>query len=67
MRKYWVTVPVTARICVEVEAEDRESAIDKAFDEGTLDDIEEWEMHEQIVDGNVFYGLINEIDVIEQD
>lgn len=67
MKKYLVSIPATAIICVEVEAEDRESAIDEAFDMATLDNVEEWRMHEKIVERNLFHGLTNEIDVIEQD
>lgn len=67
MKNYWVEIPITGKICVAVDAESKEDAIEKAFELGTLDDLDEWEMHDKIVGGNVFYGVSNEIDVFEQD
>jgi hypothetical protein len=43
MPSYTVTFPITGKIGIEVEADDEESAIEKAWDETTIDDIFEWE------------------------
>lgn len=66
MKKYYVQIPITGYLDVEIDAGDKESAIEKAFEIGTLEDLLEWEMHEQIIQGNVFHGLLNEVDIIEE-
>lgn len=61
MKTYSVTIPITGIIYVEVEADSRKEAIEKAMDlDFQSKDIEEWETHKQIVQGNVFYGVRNE-------
>ncbi|ALM62171.1 hypothetical protein AXI64_gp179 [Vibrio phage qdvp001] len=67
MKSYEVLVPITGYIVVEVEAENEKEAIDKAFesDDLTIDNINEWDTHENIVQGNVFYGVKNEVEVEE--
>lgn len=67
MPRYSVTVPFSGYAVVDVEAEDERAAIDKALGEVSLDDIQEWETHEQIVEGNVFHGNRNkaEAELIE--
>lgn len=67
MKNYTVSVPISGYICIDVEANSEQEAITKAFEEATLEDLEEWEMHECIVEGNVFHGLMNEIDIFEED
>jgi len=69
MPKYSVLIPCTASIFVEVDAENEENAKLAALDadfrvEVTGDaDLHEFEVHEQIVRGNVFSGVANEIEV----
>lgn len=64
MKNYLVLIPVTGYIAVEVKAEDEEQAKELAFaTETTVDDIEEWELHEQVCTGNVLHAVLNEISV----
>ena len=77
MPKFCVSIPCTLAVAVEVEAEDKESAKAAAFElpfrceikgeEGETVDIEilEFEAHKQIVKGNVFYGVQNEVEVTQ--
>ena len=54
MKKYAVYVPVAGYIYKEVEAESKEEALDKVFDEGyEEDDIQEMDMYDSVVEGNV--------------
>lgn len=80
MKTYNVTVPCTMAVCVTVEAESEEAAIEAAFDIGWLTtvtpfgeadkaaapEVIEIELHRRIVEGNVFHGCINEIKVDEK-
>lgn len=65
MKRFLVTLPITGYILVEVEADNERAAIDAALisDELRTDRIEEWEAHEHIVQGNVFYGRKNRVEV----
>ena len=75
MKTWNVTIPCTMAVVVTVEAEDEEGAkqaamcvaleVDIKSDENSSADISEFETHEQIVKGNVFYGCLNEIEVEE--
>lgn len=66
MKKWEVSLPISGYVCVEVEAEDEESAIEAAFEAHiTKDMIEEWETHRQIVRGNVCSAVLNEADAQE--
>ena len=79
MKTYNVTIPCTMAVCVTVEAESEEAAIEAAFgvgwsatvtplgeaDKAAAPDVIEIETHRQIVEGNVFNGCINEIGVEE--
>lgn len=57
MKKYGVYVPIAGYIYKEVEAESEEEAVDLVFEEGYEEnDIQEMEMHEQLVQGNVCYA-----------
>lgn len=69
MPKYSVTVPFTGYAVVDVEAPTEAEAIDKALGEVSLDDIEEWETHEQITEGNVCHAARNraEAELINED
>lgn len=61
MKKWEVSLPISGYVCVEVEAEDEESAIEAAFmSDITTKDIEEWETHHQIARGNVCSAVLNE-------
>lgn len=66
MTTYDVYIPITGFIKLEVQAENEDEAINKALKkEVTTDDIEEWETHNHVVKGNVFYGKLKEIEVLE--
>jgi hypothetical protein len=76
-KKFNVEVPITIRLMVGIEAESEEKAIEKILNEDTihlnitdenkrLEYIDfEWEMHKQVVQGNVFHGCLNELYVEE--
>lgn len=66
MVEYCVSVPICGYAVVVVEAENEEDAKKKALGMATIDDIEEWEALEQVVEGNCFNGIMNEIEVEEQ-
>lgn len=63
MATYTVYVPFTGYCTVEVEADNEEEAIQKALDEADINDPTEWEATRKIVQGNVFSGVKNEIEV----
>lgn len=64
MTDYVVRIPITGYVIVEVEAESEEEAIEKAFNSEILsDNIEEWELHQQVVTGNVYHGMLNSIEI----
>jgi len=68
MPKYNVTIPMTGLIAMDdIEADSEEDAIEKAMMSVSLDELIEWEVHEKIVQGNVFYGVENEIEVEESE
>jgi hypothetical protein len=48
VRTYGVTIPITGKAYLEVEAEDEEAAIDEALNTLTIDDFEDWEPTSQI-------------------
>lgn len=56
MKKYGVSIPIAGYIYKEVEADSKQEAIDKAFEEGYEDeDIVELDMYDKLVEGNVCY------------
>jgi len=63
--KYMVSIPITGVAVLEIEAENEEQAVDMAFEKVTIDDIEEWDAVGKIIQGNVFYGIMNEFNVEE--
>ena len=75
MPEYNVLIPCTMSISVSVEAENKEEAKSKALDVDLRVNLEsddpagpeiyEFEMHRQIVEGNIYYGCINKMDVEE--
>ncbi len=64
MKNYTVYVPITGIVKMEVKAENEEEAKEIALEDATLTEVEEWEAHEEIVRGNVFYGVQNTIELL---
>ena len=63
MKRYYVYLPVSGLFCVELDAESKEDAIDRALNgEGWPDDPvpEEWDVHRRITQGNVCHASHNE-------
>lgn len=60
-KQYDVSLPITGILLVTVEAESEDDAIRKAFesDQLIIDNIEEWDVHEKIVEGNILYASHN--------
>ena len=69
MATWTVIVPMCGSVTVEVEADTEEEAINKAFDNASIDDYpsSSYEFHRKIVSGNVFHGEINEVEAIKED
>lgn len=69
MKKYFVEIPITGYVSVEIEANSKEEAIEKAWESPdlSLDNVVEWEAHEYISKGNVSYAVRDEIDVYSED
>lgn len=66
MKKYGISIPVAGYVYKEVEAESKEEALEKAFDEGYKDDeIAELDMYDVLVEGNVCYTYHTEVEVEE--
>ena len=66
MKKYGVSIPVAGYVYKEVEAESKEEAFEKAFDEGYKDDeIAELDMYDVLVEGNVCYTYRTKVEVEE--
>ncbi|AHJ87097.1 hypothetical protein JBP901_gp030 [Bacillus phage JBP901] len=78
-KTYFVAVPVVGKVIVEVEgATSEQDAIEKALEvdmsfdiesEDTTVWVEEWDRHERVVQGNVYYGVISDahIDSVEDE
>ena len=62
---YAVSIPITGYIYDEIEADSAEEATEKLMQCAETKHIEEWDLHEHIVQGNVFYGHLNSILVEE--
>ena len=69
MKKYFVEIPITGYVSVEIEANSKEEAIEKAWESPdlSLDNVVEWEAHAYVSKGNVLYALRDEIDVYSED
>ena len=66
MKKYGVSIPVAGYVYKEVEAESKEEALEKAFDEGYKDDeIAELDMYDVLVEGSVCYTYHTKAEVEE--
>lgn len=57
MNKYYVQIPITGYISMEVDAENEDSAIDIAYKNASINDIDEWDL--QIEDKSVLLSNIN--------
>jgi hypothetical protein len=56
MKKYGVEIPIAGYVYIEVEAENKEEAIEIALEtEWSNDDIEELDTYNKLVEGNVCY------------
>ena len=56
MKKYGVSIPIAGYVYKEVEAESKEEALEKVFDEGYKDDeIAELDMYDVLVEGRACY------------
>lgn len=55
MKTYNVTLPIAGHCYLTVEANSEKEAINKAFDEVTIDHLESWEALHQFNQGNVCY------------
>lgn len=66
MKEFTIKIPMTGYVELILEAEDEDSAIDKAFEVATLDNVEEWELHHKVTQGNVCYAILHEIEVYEE-
>ena len=68
MKKYRVSIPIAGYVYKEVEAESKEKALEKAFDEGYKDDeIAELDMYDVLVEGSVCYTYRTKAEVEEID
>lgn len=65
MTEYIITIPIAGYVTMSVEAANKEDAIDEAFQNASLNDIDEWDVYSQIVEGNVLYAPQNEVEVEE--
>ena len=63
MNTYSVLMPIAGYAIVEVEAENESEATNTACNKVTLGDIEEWDVYEKLVNGNILYPPFNSIDV----
>lgn len=62
MPSYWVELPISGKICREVEADSEEEAIEIALtNQLTKEEIDnmEWETMRDVVRGNVFSGMLS--------
>ena len=63
--KYGVSLPFTGYVYVEVEAENKEEALNTAWERATFDDMVEWEFTEHICRGNVLDAVLNDYEIEE--
>jgi hypothetical protein len=66
MTTYGISMPITGFIYKEVEADSEEEAKNEFHKlELKTEDIEDWDIHDHIVKGNVFYGQLNDVTIDE--
>ncbi|MFQ3543548.1 hypothetical protein Q7A53_05635 [Halobacillus rhizosphaerae] len=76
MKTYYIEAPVVMKLMIGMRAESMEDAKEKILEGGkislnpeykedaNIDFVDlEWEIHEQVVQGNVYYGNINELEI----
>lgn len=77
MKDFYVEVPVVVKLMIGVKADNAEEAKAKVFGSEISIDINddkkefeyldyEWDIYEKVVQGNVYYGGINEIYIKEE-
>jgi hypothetical protein len=59
VKEYEISVPVLGVAHVTVMADSEESALSQAINEAGPDDVDEWYALKAVVEGNVFYGPLN--------
>lgn len=68
MKTYGVSMPVTGIMYKEVEAESEEEALSNFYESDlTIEDLVDFDLNEHITKGNVFYGMLNSVDIEELD
>jgi len=63
MKTYGITIPIAGMAYIQIETNSEKEAIEKAFNDITNENIEEWECFEHISQGNVLYAPYNDITV----
>lgn len=72
MPKYYIEIPYTGKLMVEITAESEEAALDIIYenDRDKLEELDcveyadiEEEYHEKVVEGNVFHGVLSRLDI----
>jgi hypothetical protein len=73
MPRYNISVPATAAIYMTIEADSEEEAKEKIWnvafrikmesDDPASPEIGEFELHECVTEGNVFNGVLNDIEI----
>lgn len=74
MKEYEITMPFTGVATLFVEAASKDEALEKFYDEtGKLrvtgnDNVDiQWEFTNNVTKGNVFYGMQNDMEIIENE
>jgi hypothetical protein len=78
MKRYNIRLPFTGYFVVEVNAESEEEAVTKARQNVSFDDDEEptkdfffeigeWDVHDKVVEGNFFHGILSKIEIEEEE
>jgi len=67
MPEWEVIIPIVGYALVNVSGADEKEAFGNALDVVSVNDIELWEGVEHIVQGNVFYGEVNNIEATRID
>lgn len=75
MPKYYVEMPYTGKLMVQLEANSQEEALTIIYNTSSQEELEdlecvsyvdvEEELHEEIVEGNVFHGILNRLHIEE--
>ena len=65
MKRWNVRIPISGFVSINVEAQTEEAAKEAALTGDIPTSPDEWDIHEQIASGSVFYGMQNEIEIDE--